>query len=288
MQPNEGGAGSVSAESALCPEAAVESSQKGDELRAEVLRGGGSTSATWRKNQVLLSRLWGPLSLPSRAEITGGLPLFPAIPMDPEFLNSGPHACMADAHPAEPSPSPHCPFETGSKDPRLAKPVPPSSPLPLKGWDYRCVKPHLAHFRFLLVLHAGLGQLFLAMNSISSDWMYHSLFTPSLHRSHVRAIVEKVSTNTREPISVWAEVFNFFGEIPRSVITEPCAKQIFRFSRKFSLGHCALPAAVHEGSSPARGVSGLWSPATLTSVKLSDCCGRLHVSRGDTQQLGTP
>lgn len=74
-------------------------------------------------------------------------------------------------------------------------------------------------------------------------------------------------TNIREQISVWAEVFNFFGEIPRSVITEASAKHIFRFARKFSPSPCAFPPVRHEVSHQHVGVSRPWTPVTLTSVK---------------------
>lgn len=50
------------------------------------------------------------ISLPSKAEITGGLTLVPAISMNSEDLNSDLHACMADAYTAEPSRSPHFSF----------------------------------------------------------------------------------------------------------------------------------------------------------------------------------
>lgn len=73
---------------------------------------------------------------------------------------------------------------------------------------------------------------------------------------HVSAIVEKVSTNIREQISVWAEVFHFFGEPPRSVITDLSAERAFGFVREFSLHHRGLPLAAQESSSRRLAVSG--------------------------------
>lgn len=72
----------------------------------------------------------------------------------------------------------------------------------------------------------------------------------------VSAIVEKVSTNIREQISVWAEVFLFFGETPRRVITDLSAEHVFSFVRKFSLQHCGLPLAAHESSLRRLALSG--------------------------------
>lgn len=51
----------------------------------------------------LVDQVCDPLSLPSKAEMTGSaVPLLPAIPMNSEHLNSDPYACMADAYTAEP------------------------------------------------------------------------------------------------------------------------------------------------------------------------------------------